>query len=303
MNDVTLSQTTGFNTYKDNMGEVMNRGFELQVRFDAYRNKDWTVNLWGNMGHNKNKILKISDSQRAYNQRVADLYKKEALYQQTNGSSLGKGDINYSIPIAQYEEGQSLTSIWAVKSLGIDPTTGKEIFLNRDGTVSDTWDASQEVVVGNTEPKISGALGFNVRYKQWSLMSAFQYEWGGQEYNQTLVDRVENARIEDQNVDLRVLTDRWQKPGDVAQFKSIKDSSLTTLPTSRFVQDNAYFRLSALTLTYDFDREWLKKHLGMNVLRFETSTSNLINWNSIRQERGLSYPKSWTVNFSIMAQF
>lgn len=143
------------------------------------------------LAQNANKILKISDSQRAYNQHVAEYYKKELNNQENVGSSLTNA--NYSIPIAQYEEGQSLTSIWAVKSLGIDPTTGKEIFLNRDGTVTDKWDATQEVVCGNTEPDFNGAFGFNVSYKQWSLFASFLYEWGSQQYNQTLVDRVENA--------------------------------------------------------------------------------------------------------------
>ena len=298
VNDVSLSQTSGFSSYKDNMGEVLNQGFELQVRGEVFRNQDWMVALWGNMAHNKNKIVKISDSQRAYNQRVRDFYQK-AIDEQAYSSY----DPQYGVPISQYEEGQSLTSIWAVKSLGIDPTTGKEIFLNRDGSVSDSWNATQEVVVGNTEPKFNGSVGLNVAYKEWSLFAAFQYEWGGQEYNQTLVDRVENARIPYENVDLRVLTDRWKKPGDIAQFKDIKDANLVTMPTSRFVQDKAYLRLSALTLSYDFNREWVKKHLGMNMLRLETSTRDFINWNSIRQERGLSYPKSWTVDFSIKAQF
>lgn len=296
VNDVTLSSTSGFSTYKNNMGEVENKGFELTARYDVIRNKTWLVALWGNIAHNTNKILKISDSQRAYNLRVAEFYKKEQLNQQNIGYSLN--DANYSVPIAQYEEGQSLTSIWAVKSLGIDPTTGKEIFLNRDGSVTDKWDATQEVVCGNTQPDFNGAFGFNVSYKQWSLFASFLYEWGGQQYNQTLVDRVENATISQSNVDLRVLTDRWQKPGDIAQFKDIKDASLTTLPTSRFVQDNAFLRLNALTLTYDFDRAWLKRKLGLRMLRLETSTSDLINWNSVRQERGLSYPKSYKFNFS-----
>lgn len=301
VNDVTLSSTSGFSTYKNNMGEVENKGFELTARYDVIRNKTWLVALWGNIAHNTNKILKISDSQRAYNLRVAEFYKKEQLNQQNIGYSLN--DANYSVPIAQYEEGQSLTSIWAVKSLGIDPTTGKEIFLNRDGSVTDKWDATQEVVCGNTQPDFNGTFGFNVSYKQWSLFASFLYEWGGQQYNQTLVDRVENATISQSNVDLRVLTDRWQKPGDIAQFKDIKDASLTTLPTSRFVQDNAFLRLNALTLTYDFDRAWLKRKLGLRMLRLETSTSDLINWNSVRQERGLSYPKSYKFNFSVKAQF
>lgn len=296
VNDVSLSNTSGFSSYKNNMGKVLNQGFELQVRGEVYRNRDWLVALWGNMAHNSNKILEISDSQRAYNQRVVEFYKK-GIDKEIDDHT------NYAVPIAQYEEGQSLTSIWAVKSLGIDPTTGKEIFLNRDGTVADKWDPTQEVVVGNSEPKFNGSVGFNLTYKSWSLFAAFRYEWGGQEYNQTLVERVENADIRNVNVDKRVLTDRWKKPGDIAQYKDIKNADLTTLPTSRFVQDNAYFRLSALTLSYDFKREWVKKHLGLNMLRFETSTRDFINWNSIRQERGLSYPKSWTIDFSINAQF
>ena len=297
VNDVSLSQTSGFSSYKDNMGEVLNQGFELQVRGEVFRNRDWLVALWGNMAHNKNEIVKISDSQRAYNQRVKEFYLNSAK------EEYFRYNPKYGVPLSQYEEGQSLTSIWAVQSLGIDPTTGKEIFLNRDGSVSDTWNATQEVAVGNTEPKFNGSMGFNVAYKEWSLFAAFQYEWGGQEYNQTLVDRVENARIQIQNVDSRVLTDRWKQPGDIAQFKDIKNADIVTMPTSRFVQDKSFLRLSALTLSYDFKREWIKKHLGLNMLRLETSTRDFINWNSIRQERGLSYPKSWTVDFSIKAQF
>lgn len=300
VNDVSLSNTSGFSSYKDNMGKVLNQGFELQVRGDIYRDRNWLVALWGNMAHNKNKILEISDSQRAYNQRIIEFYQKDVNNQDKNVIDRGPA---YSIPMSQYEEGQSLTSIWAVKSLGIDPTTGQEIFLNRDGTVSDKWNATQEVVVGNTEPKFNGSIGLNLAYKEWSLFASFQYEWGAQEYNQTLVDRVENADINYNNVDLRVLTDRWQKPGDIAQFKDIKNSNHNTLPTSRFIQDKSYLRLSALTMSYDFKRDWIKKHIGLNMLRFEASTRDFINWNSIRQERGLSYPKSWTVDFSIKAQF
>lgn len=301
INDFGLSSTSGFSSYKNNMGEILNKGFELQLRADVFRDRNWTVALWGNMAHNTNEILKISDSQKKYNERVAAFYQKEIDKQLTTNSSLS--DANYSVPIPQYAEGQSLTSIWAVRSLGIDPTTGKEIFLNRDGSVTDKWDASQEVAVGNTEPKFNGSFGLNVTYKNWSLFASFLYEWGGQEYNQTLVDNVENANIKTGNVDLRVLTDRWKKPGDIAQFKDIKDSNLTTLPTSRFVQDKALLHLNSLTISYDFDREWIKKHLRMNMLRLEANTSELINWNSIRQERGLSYPRSWKMSFSLKAQF
>ena len=43
--------------------------------------------------------------------------------------------------------------------------------------------------------KEEGYTALNVTYKNWSLFASFLYEWGGQEYNQTLVDNVENSNI------------------------------------------------------------------------------------------------------------
>lgn len=75
------------------------------------------------------------------------------------------------------------------------------------------WSASQQIIAGNTEPKAQGAFGFNLSWKNLSFFTSFMYEWGAQSYNTTLVNDVENADIENMNVDRRVLTDRWNKPG------------------------------------------------------------------------------------------
>lgn len=39
VNNVTLPSSTGFTTYKDNIGEVMNKGFEIQLRSNVFRMK------------------------------------------------------------------------------------------------------------------------------------------------------------------------------------------------------------------------------------------------------------------------
>lgn len=111
------------------------------------------------------------------------------------------------------------------------------MYLYRNGQVSNQWKASQQVVLGNTEPDASGSFGVNATYKGFSLFASFSYEWGKQIYNETLVNSVENADIENSNVDKRVLTQRWEKPGDIAPLKDIKNRDAVTLPTSRFVQD------------------------------------------------------------------
>lgn len=297
--DVTLPGSAGFSSYKDNLGETLNEGIDLQVRFDIYKDKNWNVSLWGNLNHNENTILKISDALKEYNERVNDKY-ADAEKNQENGTMIR--DDQYSEPEMKYEEGASLTSIFAMRSLGIDPVTGKEIFMERDGSVSKTWKAAEQVVVGDTEPKASGSFGCNLVYKNLSLFASFSYDWGKQIYNQTLVDQVENAEIETSNVDRRVLTDRWQKPGDIAPLKDIRESSRTTLPTSRFVQDENVLSLSSLTLSYDFNSEWLRK-IYLKTLRLEFSTSEIFRVSSVKMERGTSYPFARSVNFSLRATF
>ena len=180
--------------------------------------------------------------------------------------------------------------------------TGKELFLNRDGSISNTWNALQEVRVGDTEPKASGSFGVNLVYKNLSLFASFSYDWGKQAYNETLVNEVENADVQYSNVDRRVLTDRWQKPGDIAPLKDIKDIKSVTMPTSRFVQDDNELSLSALTLSYDFDTNFVKK-LCLQRLRFELSSNDLFRISTVRQERGTSYPFARSVNFSLRATF
>lgn len=297
--DVTLPTSSGFVSYKDNMGEIENKGLELSLRLNLLQDKDYNLAVWGNIAHNKNKILKISESLKAYNLQVEKYYAEAEKKQNTNW---GARDQKFAKPIPKYEEGGSLTSIFAMRSLGIDPTSGNELFVNRDGTITQEWKASQEVIVGNTEPKAQGSFGFNAGWQNLSLFVSFMYEWGAQAYNTTLVNDVENADIEHRNVDRRVLTDRWQQPGNVVPLKNIKDRSITSLPSSRFVQDNNIVSLNAVTLSYDFPTEWIRR-IGLSTLRLEASTNDIARFSTIRQERGLSYPYARTVSFSLKANF
>lgn len=123
----------------------------------------------------------------------------------------------------QYVEGGSLTSIFGVRSLGINPADGREIFIKRDGSLTYDWSSADQVVIGNEEPKAQGTFGLNLRWKNFTLFSTFMYEFGGQRYNSTLVSKVENARISSENVDRRVLTGRWQQIGDRTPYAKLTD--------------------------------------------------------------------------------
>lgn len=295
INNVTVPSSTGFTTYIDNIGEIENKGFELDFRSDLLRRNDWYVALYANLAHNKNKILKISESLKAYNESVNEFF--------DNRISTVEG--NRSQPHHQYTEGGSESSIWGVRSMGIDPATGNEVFVRKDGTLTNEWSASDQVIIGNTEPKAQGSFGINVSYKNFSLYASFMYEFGGQAYNSTLVSKVEEADIYNYNVDRRVLTERWAKPGDVAKYKKLPGRGAiieTTYPTSRFVQDYNWLTLNSLSLGYDFDQKLINR-IGLSMLRFEIGSNDLGRWSTVKQERGLSYPFARSVNFSLKATF
>ena len=295
VSSVTLPSSTGFTSYKDNIGEVLNKGFEMQLRSAFLNTKDWYVAAYVNMAYNKDKITKISDSLKEYNKRVQEKY---------SGYDTFKGRPEYSATYLQYVEGGSLTSIFGVKSLGINPADGKEIYVRPDGTITYDWNAADQVVIGNTEPKLRGSFGFNMRWKQFTLYSTFMYKLGGQQYNSTLINKVENAPIKGKNVDRRVLTGRWQKPGDCTPYGRLQTDGVVavTRPTSRFVQDYNELTFNSLTVGYDFDAEWLKK-ARIGLLRVELSSSNLFNVSTVLFERGLDYPFSRSVAASVKLSF
>ena len=127
------------------------------------------------------------------------------------------------------------------------------------------------------------------------------YQFGGQLYNQTLVDKVENADLY-HNVDRRVFSDRWVKPGDVSRFKDIKNTD-TTRATERFVEDNNVWNFSNVNISYDFDRFQFIRKLGFNRLRLSFDMSDIARISSIKTERGTNYPYAKSFSFSLQAMF
>ena len=283
--NVTVPYTTGFTTYVANLGETENKGVELYLNYKLYDAGRNYVNVFASAAHNKNTLKKISNSLRAWN----DAQDASALENETTA------------PQVKYFEGCSMNAIWAVKSLGIDPQNGKEIFVKRDGTVTYEYNMNDQVVCGDTQPKWNGLFGLNGEINGWGWNISMNYRWGGQIYNSTLVDKVENASIY-YNVDKRVMTDRWNTPGDVALYKAITDKSIT-YPTSRFVQDYNVFTLSSLSVYYDFRNCKFVKNSFLERLKITAYTNDLFVIPSIKTERGTSYPYARTFSLSAQVTF
>lgn len=286
---ISTAPSSGFNSYSENMGDVISHGWELFTRYNFISDnvKRNNLSLFANFFSVKNKIEKVSNSIAALNESA--------------------NSTKTSRPITRYAAGQSTTSIWAVPSLGIDPSTGHEIFLKRDGTLTNVYDPLDQVIVGDSRPKIEGTFGVNMEMNGLGINLYMRFRNGGQTYNQTLVERVENVNAAYYNVDRRVYEERWQKPGDVTFFKGIIDNAgyaITepTYTTSRFVQDDNLLSFENLSIYYRFSNS-LNERFNLQNSRITIFTSDIFRFSSIKRERGLDYPFAKTFSIQFQTSF
>ena len=293
---VTLPPSLGFNSYMDNLGEVKNYGYELNLRVALVKNLSkqlyWSVNATAL--HNKNKLLKISNALRAYNDN------------QDEDTMSGSKSKESNRPKVRYVEGKSMNSIWVNQSLGVDPATGNELFQAVNGDIVTTWSTDNYVIGGCTDSDLEGTFGTNLAWKGLQLNVIFRYSYGGQIYNQTLVDKVQDADLRE-NVDRRVFEERWQKPGDRVMFTKLiggatANATSVTKPTSRFIEDNNWLELSTLNLSYEFKMPWMKK-IGLKRLKALFYMNDVFRVSTVKQERGIDYPFARNFSIGLQARF
>jgi TonB-linked SusC/RagA family outer membrane protein len=288
LSNVDIPLATGFGSYIANVGEVQNIGFEASlggaIIRDRKRNILWTVN--GKIAYNKDEITKLSEDIKRQTE--------EYLLQDVDVSTL-------------FYEGYSQNALYVVRSLGIDPSTGREVFLDKNGNVTYDWAPSDKVYAGVQEPTYRGNISTMFRYKNLTFNLSFAYHWGGVVYNSTLLDRVELLRSEipNRNVDRRVLANRWSRPGDIATFKKIPtadETDIQTRGTTRFVMDDQVFQLQTASVEYRLETDWLRKAKIQNA-RISLNMSDLFYISSVKRERGLEYPFARRVGASLSLTF
>lgn len=295
--DLSLPSSTGFSFVAENLGKVKNSGIELYASWMVWSRGSNFFSINGSIETNENKIVALSESMKEFNKRMD----AEAAKQGNN------------VPVKKYIDGMSMNTIWAVPSLGIDPATGREIYLKKDGTTSYNWNPNDMIAAGNSLPKFTGTFGVSGEYKGFGFNITGRYLGGNQLYNQTLVDRVENVDMA-YNVDKRVITGRWLYPGQQALFKRLGNytyydengNSVTavekTRATTRFVQNRDELSIGAISAYYQFTNQFAKR-IGMQRLRVGANMNEIATFSSIRIERGTAYPFARTLSFSLSATF
>ena len=276
---VTLPPSVGTSSMNVNFGQMNNKGLDLSVSGQIIRTKDlfWSMTLTG--GHVMDKIQKISDD---IKDDITNPY-------------------DSSKPNILLQEGGSQYDIFAMRSAGIDPATGKEIFIKKNGEYTYHYDRDERVAVGNTNPTLQGSWMNTVRYKGFSVSIATTYTFGSDYYNSTLQNKVENINPEI-NVDRRVFTDRWKQPGDHTRFLGIGTSTSITQYSERFVEKRNELYISSIQLMYDFAPKAITR-LGLRKLAVGIGLSDIAHISTVKFERGTSYPYCRGINLIFRPTF
>lgn len=292
---VSLAQklSTGISSYPVNMGYIKTKGAEFTVSYNVIHNLKERIIL--------NVRVNGSTTNSTYGGYGNALARLNDEYKDQDTSPLSSMNLN---SLLKYEDGRSTGDLWAVRSLGIDPATGTEIFLTKDGMPTKIYNANDRVVVGNADPDIYGIVGVSFTYKKLQANLNLRYSLGGYTMNTSLYNKVENIAYGAimYNQDRRALYDRWQKPGDVTEFKGISLSTTTPI-SSRFIQRNNYLKGESGSIRWDFSGDKWIKTLGMKDLRVGVSMADLFTISSIKVEKGLDYPFAKAVTFDITCRF
>lgn len=275
----SMAPSTGVTSAMGNLGELQNKGVELQLDGYIFRTLDFNWKLGVTGYWNRNKITKINEALKEMNKRNQEMAS------------------SYNYPLPQYAEGESVTALKLVRSAGIDPATGKEVYIKLNGEKTFTYDATDKVLIGDTQPLFNGTFNTSLYWKGFSVYALFDIRMGGYIYNTTRASKVEGSNPK-YNADQRVFDDRWKQPGDIAMYKNIADSS-TPRQTDRFAEKENTLNLGTLNFTYDFSQS-LCKRIHLRNLRCGINFTDIFRISSVKIERGTDYlySKGFEINVS-----
>ena len=235
----------GYGYSWDNIGVMVNRGFELNVTGTIFSNRNfmWSVNA--NVSYNRNRIL--------------ELYNGVQEYEMSHTSMK---------LVVGHDSGEFYINRFA----GVNPVNGDALWYTRDGELTNEMRDEDKVLVGKsmTAPWIGG-FGTNISWKGLSLSAQFSWVADRWMINNDRYFDESNGRYSSYNQSRRLL-DRWKEPGDVTD---IPRHGVYTEFDDRLLEDASFLRLKNVMLSYSLPSELLSRSRFISGIRIYAQAQNL----------------------------
>ncbi len=250
--DQPPSATSGFSLISLSSGKMRNRGVEFNISGEVIQTQDFSWSIGVNAGYNKNLILHVTDNQDSY----------------PDGDSRV---LQVGLPYGTY-----LAPKWA----GVNSQTGEAQYYNRDGSITTVYNSNEQSVTesGTLFPTFTGGFNTSLNYKGWSASALFSFvsdvmRWNNEDFYN------ENQRYASSNQSIRMLEDRWMKPGDV---KTLQRYDIPRNFTSKDIEDASFLRLRNVNISYTLPATMMEKIKVMRALKVFVQGQNLLTWTKWR---------------------
>ncbi|MEZ0483522.1 SusC/RagA family TonB-linked outer membrane protein [Fibrella aquatica] len=241
---VPLAQSTGFSSIFRNDGGISNRGLEFGLNTVNIQSKDLTWSTSFNISTNKNRIEELSIP------------------------------VDASYSVQRLVQGYPYHAYFVYKQLGVNPETGDVIYddFNKDGSIT----AADRQYVGTALPKFVGGLNNTVAYKGFDLSVFVNFTSGNLVNNNNRFFHESGGTRDDRRAINKNQLNRWQKPGDITDVPRITTlgNNYNLSPSSRFLEDGSFVRLSSVVFGYTLPKSLLRK-VGISSARVYYNGSNL----------------------------
>ncbi|NOQ92052.1 MAG: SusC/RagA family TonB-linked outer membrane protein [Flavobacteriaceae bacterium] len=232
--DVPITLTQGGGSITKNIGEIVNTGWEFELRGDIIRDNDFTWSIGATFSLYDNEVKKLADDN--------DLFTASNFY---TGLRVGEEVHTFYLP----------------RYAGVNPANGQALFYDVDDNVTTTNNGGEVFLSGKSPfAKFDGGINTNFNWRGIYLNADLYYKGGNYIFNtveqQLLSDGTganSNQRVDAWNY--------WKQPGDVNvladptannPFKNEANGN-----SDRFLQKGDYIRLRNLQIGYDFPSDIL----------------------------------------------
>lgn len=271
--NVGRTPSSGFTSQYANAGLMTNKGWEAEANLEFYKKGDLTLNIYGNVNQNVNKVVDLKGN------LTVDLTGQAVSSRAVVGYPLG--------------------TLWGPRALRNE----KGNFVN-DANGYPQVDVEQGVL-GNPNPDWRGGMGFSGSYKKLDFNVLFETSQGGvisQGTKSVMYNFGTHAEVgnevtlttEMKNVAGRVYPVGSVVRGNIANFGSgdvILDEAWYTTRGSGlggsairefFVEDASWTRLREVSLMYNISGEKFRKATKLSSIQLGVTGRNLVLWTPIK---------------------
>lgn len=298
--DMLFSRPTppsaGFTSYMDNIGDMVNRGIEIDLHATPIVTKDfrWDVNL--NMTHLKNEVTKLPPEK------------------------IGKDELGFTTGMVNgsywLEEGKPYYTFYMRQYAGVDPKTGESLWwkdvvkvktdadgkpiqaINSQGKPAfeadgetpiyatyterektNEWAEGSYYECGSVDPDLYGGFGTSLTWKGLDFSIAFTYQIGGQVYDSGYAALMDSPYTGNLGGNIHVdMLNSWTPENPTSNIPRMQlNDQYTAAQSDRFLTDASFLNLQNINVGYTLPQKWTKKFL-VEKLRIYVACDNVYYW-------------------------